>query len=382
MAITLRRILIVAGEASGDMHAANLVKAIKEINPQIEFFGLGGSQMQQAGVKLLYNLADLAVVGFVEVLKNLKKIKSAFSLILNKADELKPDAAILVDYPGFNLRLAKELKKINIKVIYYISPQIWAWGLNRIKLIKEVVDKMIVVFKFEEELYKKFGIDAVFVGHPFLDIVKPDISRDELLQSYSLAKNKLTISLMPGSRVREVTTLLPLMLKSAKLLQEKLHDLQFIIIKSSSVSKEIFDKLLDNQNQEFKIIENKTYNCLDASDFVLVASGSATLEAAILQKPMVIIYKVTLLTWIFLKFMLRIPYVGLVNVVAGKKIVPECLQFKATPKRICSNILEILNSPERTNQIKADLAKMRNSLGTEGANARAAAEIVDFITRD
>ncbi|MDP2939205.1 MAG: lipid-A-disaccharide synthase [Candidatus Omnitrophota bacterium] len=376
--MTPKKIIIVAGEASSDMHAANLVKAIKDINPNTEFFGLGGKGMEQAGVKLLYNLVDLAVVGFVEVLKNIGKIKYAFCLILEKAKEIKPDAAILVDYPGFNLRLAKELKKINIKVIYYISPQIWAWGLNRVKLIKKVVDKMLVLFKFEEELYKRHGIDVLFVGHPFLDIVKPSTTQEEFLEANDLSKNKLTIALMPGSRTREVETLLLIMLKSANLIQKDLS-VQFIIIKSPTIPLAIFERLLNKTNLSVKVIENKTYDCINACDFVIVASGSATLEVAILQKPMVIIYKVSFFTWAFLKFMLKIPYVGLVNVVAQDKIVPECLQFEATPKMISGKSLEIITSPERINQIKKDLAQIKECLGKEGASLRAANEIVKLI---
>ncbi len=379
MEVIPKKVIIVAGEASGDMQAANLVAAIKKVDPSIQFFGLGGEKMQQAGVTLLFNLADLAVVGFVEVLKNLKKIKQAFSLILEKADEIKPDAAILVDYPGFNLRLAKELKKRNIKVIYYISPQIWAWGLNRVKLIKQVVDKMIVVFKFEEELYQKFGVDATFVGHPFLDTVKPQTPKEEFLKNIGLSKDKQTIGLMPGSRRREVELHLPIMLKSAKLIQEQFKDAQFLVIKSTTVARQIFDKLLEISDFPCKITENASYNPMNGCDFLLIASGSATLEAAILLKPMVIIYKVSFLTWAFLKFMLKIPYVGLVNVIAGRKIVPECLQFDAAPEKISREMNKILASAEEIKKIKIDLENVRKSLGSEGASQRAAEAVVNFI---
>ncbi len=375
-----KRIIIVAGEPSGDLHAANLVKAIKSINPQTEFFGLGGKKMEEAGVEVLFNLANLAVVGFVEVLKNLKKIKLAFRLILEKADQVLPDAAILVDYPGFNLRLAKELKKRNIKIIYYISPQIWAWGIKRVKTIKQVVDKMLVVFKFEEELYKKFAIDSLFIGHPLLDAVKPQTSRDDFLRDNGLAAGKLTIGLMPGSRSREVEQLLAIMLESAEIIKKDFPDSQFIVIKSGAVRQSFFEAPVNKFGLAFKIIENQPYECINACDFVIVASGTATLETAILSKPMVIIYKVSLLTWLFLKFMLKIPYVGLVNVVAGRKIVPECLQFRATPAIIAAETKKILAHPEKINQIKLDLEKVRKSLGNEGASQRAAEAIIEIIS--
>jgi lipid-A-disaccharide synthase len=299
---------------------------------------------------------------------------------LKKAEEIKPDAAILVDYPGFNLRLAKELKKRKIKVIYYISPQIWAWGLRRVKLIKKVVDKMIVVFKFEEALYKKFGIDALFVGHPFLDMVTSTTSRETFLRNNGLSTDKLIIGLMPGSRTREVEVHLPIMLESAKLIYRDIPNSQFMVIKSPTVSKVIFDIFLNRYSLPLKKIENVSYDSINSCDFLLVASGSATLEAAILLKPMVIIYKVSFLTWLFLKFMLRIHYVGLVNVVAERKIVPEYLQFDATPKRISAETNRILSDQIELSQIKIDLSKVKEKLGEKGASNLAAKEIVGIIS--
>jgi len=375
----VKKIIIVAGEASGDLHAANLVRAIRDIQPEVKFYGLGGNKMQVAGVELFYDLTRLSVVGFSEVIKHLKTIRRIFKQLLKNIDEIKPDAAILVDYPGFNLRLAKELKKRNIKVIYYISPQIWAWGLNRVHLIKRVVDKMIVILKFEEGLYKKYGVDVSFVGHPLLDIVKPTASKVEFLKSVGLDINKTTIALLPGSRHKEVEGLLPIMLRAAQIIRLRYPLTQFLLLKSSTVNEEIFRKILASTNLSLTAVIDQTYNGLNASEFAIVTSGTATLETAILQVPMVIIYRVSFLTWLFIRKMLKIPYIGLVNVVVGKKIVPECLQYEATPEIIAKNILEIMESPERLSATKNELIKLGRSLGENGASNRAAQIAVGLL---
>jgi lipid-A-disaccharide synthase len=374
-----KKIIIVAGEASGDIHAANLVRAIHAINQDILFFGLGGTKMKEAGVKLFYNLADLAVIGLVEVLKNFAKFRRIFIDFLNKIDDIKPEAAILVDYPGFNLRLAKELKKRNIKVIYYISPQVWAWGTKRIQKIKSCVDKMIVILKFEEQLYYNAGIDVSFVGHPLLDIVKPDQKRQDFLRENNLTDDNLTICLLPGSREKEIQRLLPIMLKSSEMIHKHLPSTQFILVKSHTLKQEIFDKYTKNYKLPITIIEDNTYNCLNSCDFALVASGTATLEAAIMKTPMIILYKLSLFSWLLLKNMVRIPHIGLVNVVAGKKIVPELIQYNCTPQKITSDALKILTNQKIRQQINSDLEELKNLLGLPGASSRAAKIVLESI---
>lgn len=370
-----KKIIIVAGEASGDLHASHLVNAIRNIRPDIEFYGLGGGRMRLAGVELFYDLTTLSVVGFFEVIKHLKTIRRIFHELLKKVDEIKPEAVILVDYPGFNLRLAEQLKKRNIKVIYYIGPQIWAWGLNRVKLIKKVVDKMIVILPFEETLYKKYGIDASFVGHPLLDLAKPTETAEQFLNSVGLALNKITISLLPGSRNKEVERLLPPMLKACQIIYRQNPQTQFLLLKASTVEEKIFQRILSKFNLPLCSATDQTYDGLNASTAAIVTSGTATLETAVMQKPMVVIYKVSFLTWLFIKQMIKIPYIGLVNVVAGKKIVPECLQYEATPEIIAAHILEILKNKEKLAVMKKELGQLRQRLGESGASMRAA-EIV------
>lgn len=379
----IKHILIVAGEASGDLHASNLVRAIKDIYPQVEFFGLGGNRLKEQGVNLYFDIVDLAVVGFFEVLKNLKKFQEIFHGLLTEVDRIKPDLAILVDYPGFNLRLAGELKKRGIPVIYYISPQVWAWGENRIKTIKKVVDYMIVVFKFEEELYKKYYIPVSFVGHPLLDIVKPKISKEELFNKLGLNSSNLTFALLPGSRSKEVKTLLPIMLDTAQLIYQYLgNNIQFLILRASTVKEDVFnDILIHYKKLPVYLLSDMTYAGLSSGDFALVASGTATLETALLGIPMVILYKVSFSTWAYLKTIIKIPYIGLVNVVKQEKFIEEFIQYNAKPKRIADYILKTLQDKQKLNKIKQGLSGVTSMLGEKGASLKAAQIIVDFLKR-
>lgn len=374
-----KHLIIVAGEASGDMHAASLVKEIKSINPNIRFSGLGGKKMQAAGVELYEDLTDLAVVGFVEVFKHIKEFRRLFYLILRKAQETKADAVILVDYPGFNLRLARELKKHNIKVIYYISPQVWAWKENRIRLIKQCTDKMLVLFEFEKEFYARHGLNVDFVGHPLLDSTRIEIPRENFLQSIGLSKSKPTIAILAGSRRKEVEQILPIMLAAAKILYAQNNQIQFLVLKAPTTGRETVEKFVKQAHFPVKIIDGQTYAGINASDFCMVASGTATLETAILQKPMVVVYKTSFLTWVLAKLFVKIPYIGLVNVVAGRKIVPECVQFDATPEKIAENIRAIFDVPSKMAQVQSDLGTVKSSLGAPGASARAAEIIVKTV---
>lgn len=374
-----KHILIVAGEASGDLHAANLVKAIKEISGSIRFSGLGGEKLKAQGVNLYFDITALAVVGFFEVLKNLQKFRAIFKQVLAEADKDKPDLAILVDYPGFNIRLAEELKIRNIPIIYYISPQVWAWGAKRVETIKRLVSRIIVVFKFEEELYRKNNVPVSFVGHPLLDIVRPDTSKEELFFRFGLDPKKITIALLPGSREIEVTTLLPIMLKSAELILEGLPQAQFLLLRSPCVKEEIFKKILSGRKLPVCLISDMAYSAIASSDFALVASGTATLETAILGVPMAIVYKVSFLTWAYIRMLIKIPYIGLVNVVKQEKFIAEFIQYDARPQKIAAYAAGVLNNPQRLAAIKEGLSAVGKSLGEKGASLRAARIITDFL---
>ena len=370
-----KKIMIIAGETSGDLHSASLISALKKIDPNIEISGIGGQAMRQAGCKIDFDISELSIIGFTDVLANLKKIKRAFNLLLTQIDATSPDAVVLVDYPGFNLKLAPEVKRRGIPVIYYISPQIWAWWKGRIKTIKRFVNKMIVVFKFEEALYKDSGVDVSFVGHPLLENAHPKFLREDFLNRLGLSSQKLTIGLAPGSRKMEVERILPILLESAKIIRQRLPETQFILLKAPGLSREIFTDV----SFPIALCENETYDFLQSCDFALVASGTATLETAIMQKPMAVVYKVSFLNWLIARTLIRLPFIGLVNVVAQKLIVPEFIQFRAKPALIAKATLELLSNQEKLKEIKADLEKVRKSLGSPGASHRAAEIILNLI---
>jgi len=375
-----KRIMIIAGESSGDFHSALLIQALKEINPDLNICGMGGERMRQAGAEILFDIRELSIIGFTGVLTNFTKIQRRFNQLLAKIDQLRPEAVILVDYPGFNLKLAKEVKKRKIPVIYYISPQIWAWWKGRIKQIERSVDKMIVIFKFEQALYQDYGINVSFVGHPLLDIAQVTTSKDEFLNKLGLPDQNLTIALMPGSRKMEVERILPVLLESARIIKEKLPQAQFAVLKAADLPKEIFVAELKKYNLPIVLCENQTYNLLNASSFALVASGTATLETAIMQTPMVVVYKVSFLNWLIAKSLIKVPFIGLVNVVAGKLIVPEFIQHQAKPTLIAQCVLEILNNPSSLTNVKNELKAVREALGTAGASKRAAAAILEHLS--
>lgn len=376
-----KNILIVAGEASGDLHAADLINEIKKINAEIQFFGLGGEKMQEQGVDLSFNMTELAVVGLFEVLRNLNKFKKIFHDLLRKVDAKKPDLAILVDYPGFNLRLAEELKKRNIPIIYYISPQVWAWGGGRIKTIKKLVDRMIVFFKFEEDLYKTRGIPVSFVGHPLIEHVKTTTSKEEMLRKFNIPDSQFTIALLPGSREKEVKNMLPIMLDTATLLYRELPGVKFLILRPPTVKEELFNHLLAGYRLPVYTLHNMTYDGLAASDFAVVTSGTATLETAILGIPMVIIYKVSFLSWFCLRMIIKVPFIGMVNIIAKQCIVPEFIQYHARPKRIASFIKNVLTNQAALDKIKKLLLDIKTHLGEKQATNRAAHVILEELER-
>ncbi len=376
----IRHIFIICGEPSGDLNAANLAKAILSINPEIKISGVGGASLRDSGANIYYDIKGLAVIGFFDVLKKLPQFFALKKLIMERIKEDKPDAIILVDFSGFNLRLAKAINK-TIPTIYYVSPQVWASRPGRIKTIKEYIHKMIVLFKFEEEFYKKRGVGVDFVGHPLLDIVKPAMDKKEFLNKFNLSDSKTTITLLPGSRKQEIENILPIMLRASMLINQKIKDTQFVLAKSDQVGLDIYKRIISVAEIDLKIIEGKTYDCLNIADFCLVASGTATLETAIMQKPFAIIYKMSLLNYLLYRPQVRLPYIGMVNIVAGRKIVPEFIQFNARPKEISEQVLGILQNPAQLEQMKDGLAQVKSLLGEKGASLRAARIIIDFLEK-
>lgn len=358
--------------------AGDLSQVIKNLDPSIKISGVGGENLAKSGCEIFYDIKELSVMGFFDVLKKLPKFLKLKKIILEKINTDKPDAIILVDFSGFNLRLAKAVNK-DIPVIYYVSPQVWASRKGRINYIKKFISMMVVLFKFEEEFYRRNGIQSTCVGHPLLDLVKPSLPEQEFLEIFRISPEKKIIALLPGSRKQEVKLILPIMLKAAYLINQVIPQTQFIIAKSPNLDTQIYQNERRKFSLDIKIIDGRTYDCLSIAEASLVCSGTATLEAAITQKPFVIIYKTNLLNYLLYRPQIKIPYIGMVNIVAGKKIVPEFIQFAATPRKISASILKFLQEPLAADCLSQSLKNIKDDLGSAGAAGRAAKLILDFI---
>ncbi len=376
-----KKILIIAGEASSDCHAALLVKAIKDVAPDTDFFGLGGTDMQEAGVDVLHNIVNMAVIGFSDVLKHYGQLKKVYDELCGIIKKDTPDCAILIDYPGFNLKIAEQLKAQNIPVIYYISPQIWAWGFKRINKIKLFVDKMLVLFEFEKNIYEKAGVNVSFVGHPLLDEVRASKDKVKFLGGLGLSCVKTTIGILPGSRNNEVTRILPIMARSAKIINERLKSdkVQFLVAVAKTIDVGLVKNILGKTNLNIALVKDESYNVMNASDAVMVASGTATLETALFGTPMAIIYKVSLFTYLIVRPIIKTPYIGMVNVLAGEEIVPEFIQHGAKPELIADYMCRLAEDKIYSEEIKVKILRVKPKLGGPGAVYRAAKEITDFL---
>ena len=373
------RFLIVAGEASGDMHGSGLVRALKNNHPNCEFSGLGGEQMRREGVKTFYDIDRMGAVGVIEVLGDLPHYYKVYRKLSIEIGSGSYDAVILIDYPTLNLRLAKLCKKHSCPALFFISPQVWAWRKGRIKQIKRTVNKMFVIFPFEEVLLKKEGVDAEFMGHPFVETVKTSMSRDEAMSEFSLDSTRKIIGLMPGSRNSELKYLLDIMINSANEIKKNIKDCQFILPVANTLNTEDIKDRIKSNAVDIKIVEGKSYDVMNCCDFLIIASGSATLEAALLGCPMVIIYKLNWVTYWLARVLVKIKLYGLVNIVAGEEVVPELIQSKATVKNITKEVVTIMYDSERRDNLRSRLLKVRKSLGDPGVLDRVAESMIDFI---
>ena len=379
MSVTSSQFLIVAGEASGDIHGSGLVRALKKINPNCEFSGLGGNFMRSEGVKTFFDIDRMGAVGFVEVLADLPHYLKVY---LKLASEIKSglyDAVILIDYPTLNLRLANLCHKYSCPALFFISPQVWAWRKGRIKKIRRTVDKMFVIFPFEETLFKEEGVNAEFVGHPFIETVKTSMTREQAMKKFSLDSNRKVIGLLPGSRNNEIHFLLDLMIDSATEISKHVKDCQFVLPVASTLSPAIFRERLKANPLNIKIVEEKSYDVMNCCDFLIIASGSATLEAGLLGCPMVIVYRLNFITYWLARLLVKIKLYGLVNIVAEEEVVTELIQNKATVQNVTKEVLKIINNPEKHEKLRYRLLQVRDSLGEPGVLDRLAARILEFL---
>jgi len=367
-----KKIMIIAGEASGDLHGSNLVKAMHDIDPGIRFYGIGGGKMEEAGVDLVARSADMAVVGLTEVFSRLPFILKVFFDLRKSLGESPPDLLIPIDYPDFNFPLASAAKKRGVRVFYYISPQVWAWRKGRIGKIKKIVDRMAVIFPFEKDFYAREGMEVTFVGHPLLDTTRIKSPREEVLRRLGLDPGCKTIGILPGSRESEVKRILPDMLGTARILSQKLSPVQFILPVADTLSEEFIQDIARAFPVKLTLVKEHIYDAIGAMDIAMVASGTATLEMALLGTPMIIIYRVSPLTYAVGRMLVDVDHIGIVNIIAGKTIVPEFIQGGVIPEKMADVILQILTDEKRYGEMKRNLANVREKLGQPGASRRAA----------
>ncbi len=383
-------IMISAGEASGDLHAAKLIRAFREAAPEIEtsFFGAAGSLMREAGVESIVDSDHFSVVGLPEIGKAMPMFLRAFRDLKRAAVERKADAVVLVDLPDFNLKLAKSLRKQGLKVIYYISPQLWAWRSYRVKTIRKYVDLLITILPFEKDWYAKQGIEHVeYVGSPLAMEVHTEVSREDFCAKYDLDPSKPIVSLLPGSRHKEIVRILPTMLETASLMAEKDREIQFLIALASSRTEEEVSTVaakLEEKNIQMpstlKVIKDETFDALNASDAAAVTSGTATLETGIIGTPMAIVYKTSALNYKLLRPLISVEHFGLINLIAEKRIAQELIQDDFTPQTLAAELFRLLEPAENA-RVREQLKEATDKLGHGGASKRAAEAILKKLRR-
>ncbi len=363
------KIMIIAGEASGDSHGARLVKAMLELNQDLSFFGIGGNALRKVGVQIRIDNSRIAVVGLSEALVKLGSLLKALKIAKKELRRCRPDLLIVIDFPDFNLHVAKTARKLGIPVFYYISPQIWAWRTGRVKKIRRLVDHMVVIFPFEVDFYRKSRVPVTFVGHPLLD----SISSEEILgETNDLDTKDIVIGLLPGSRNEEVIRLLPVMVEVADIITEQIPGLRFAIPLALSVDKTAVESIIGKAKSKFLVLSNRLQDILDRSTLLIAASGTVTLEATIAGTPMIIIYKVSGLSYWLGKRLIRVKHFGLPNLVAGKLIVPEFIQHQASAKNIARQALALLKDENSLAGMRLQLNHTAQALGPPGASRRAA----------
>ena len=373
------RLLLSCGEPSGDAYGGELVAQLRSTRPELVAFGLGGDKAEAAGVQLVAHVRDVAVVGLFEVVKHLAELRSIFKRILAEVDRLRPDVAVLVDYPDFNLRLARELKRRGIPIVYYVSPQVWAWRRGRIRTIRDNVARMLVLFPFEEQIYREAGVPVCFVGHPLLDHVKPVADKAATLRELGVDPARPVLAVLPGSRPQEVKHNLPPLLGALERIGARRPDVQFLLAAAPSLPEDIFAAARTRPGVQ--LVRGRTHEALASASVGVVASGTATVEAALQGLPMVVVYRVSPLTYALGRPLLRVNQFAMVNLIAGRAVVPELMQADFTAERVANEALALLEDPTRAAKMREDLAEVRRRLGEPGAAARAAAVVAGYLPR-
>lgn len=367
----VKKIFFLAGEQSGDLHGALVIKQLKRIFPEVAVSGVGGSMMKEAGMECIYSCDDLAVIGFIEVIKNIRRLMKIEKGIAEWLKKERPEMVVLIDYPGFNKRIAKIAKKLGIHVLYYICPQVWAWHSSRVKEYTEIISESIVVFPFEVDIWSKAGGKVNYFGHPLIGVAKPEKTKSEFLAELEITKAPV-ISLMPGSRKQEIGYILPELLKTAKLILNEFADAQFILPLASAIDDSLINEYLIDSSLPIKVVRGRTYDAVAASDLCIVASGTATLETAIIGTPMIVVYRVNWLTSFLSRYLIEAEHIGLPNVIAGKRIIPEFIRDKFEAQLIAKEAVDILKDKNRQKSMHESLNAVREKLGNPGAGERVA----------
>ena len=375
--------MVSAGEASGDLHASHALQALSRTDTSYSCFGMGSEKLEAAGAELLVDFGDLAVIGFVDVLVNYPRFLARLKLLRQAMHRRKPDLLLLVDFPDFNFKLAKTAKQLGIPVLYYISPKFWAWRPSRLHRLGELVSHMAVIFPFEVPYFERENIPVTYVGNPLVDSAVSSFTTEQARQHLGLDPVALTVGLLPGSRQGELKRLLPLLLESAHALQQQYSAIQFVLPKAASLTTQAVDEILAEQPADKHVLplvtDGDACNVMRACDVTICASGTATLENAMIGTPTVLVYKINALNYAIMSRLIRIADIGLVNIVAGKRIVPELVQHDARPERIVAEVAALLNSPEQASAMRADLTRVREKMGSPGASDRLAALIESML---
>jgi lipid-A-disaccharide synthase len=366
-----KEIMLVVGEASGDAHGARLVQALHRRNSQVKIYGVAGEQLRRSQFEELFNVSQLTGMGLVELATNLRNVWRAYGLLKRTLKVRRPNLLILIDFPEFNLRLARFAKSLGIPVLYYVSPQIWAWRKNRVRQIARWVDHMAVIFPFEADFYERHGVKVSFVGHPLLETVKADTRREETLAKLGLDPERPVIALLPGSRHGEVTRHVPPMREAAIQLARE-RNAQFFCVRAATIDGAELRSLLNGTGVRIPIVEEDRYGALHASDIAWTASGTATVEIALLGRPMIIMYRLSWLTYLIARWLVRVDHIGMVNLIAGERLMPELIQRDVNPERIVAETRILLDDAKMRTGITDKLAKLRQRFGTPGAAERVA----------
>ena len=375
------RVLISCGEASGDLYASQLTRELGKLEPDVEVFGLGGDGLAGVGAELVVHMREVSVIGLVEVLSRLPALRRARDKLLAVAREKRADVAVLIDFSGFNLRFARDLKALGIPIVYYVSPQVWAWRRGRIRALRETGEEILVLLPFEESLYKKEGVPVRAVGHPLVDLAQAKTDRTSFFEQMGLEPSKPLLTVLPGSRRREVEIHGPILAEALEKLWRGRPDLQVLVSRASTIDASFLETRLGNAKERVRFVEGELYDALTHASAAIVASGTATLEAALCRTPMVVVYKVGWLTYLLGRPFVRVPHYALVNLIAGRRLVPELIQADMNPHRIAAETDRLLGGGEAADAMRSGLDEVRARLGGGGASGRAAEAVMQHVRR-